>query len=264
MRVLLLAALAFCLAMPSAAQVTRAEAEALLRLNGFDYAMDYTEELLRRPRWEDFDDAPIWERSASGLFSATEMFDTTADTISGEMAREHYETLVAFFESDAGLAVTSAEIASQLPGQDEDMQEQAGARLLQEMDAERRASLRRMREGFETGFTRYVSLQIGMTVALADFARQGETDVNPNRLLAILAENFEAQRPEREASSLAESAWTYREVSDEALAAYADLLNAPAGTAFYTLMDRGMVEALQDDFLLHRRLFVGAAGARDI
>ena len=231
----------------AAAADKTADAEELLRLVGYDAYSDvisqsfagiadqsngaFAPEVIER-----------WPAIVEGRIDADSVHDAAAEALARDVSDTHLAELIAFFSDGSGRIVTEAEVTAQ---QDQIADPQA--------DAEARAAyLATLDDGFRDRFALYQDLiealgavDSGATLAMnVNFAMvsgmiaSGLMDPAPAEedVLAMIAASEEQVRAAVFEALLEDMAWTYRDVPDDDLQIYADLLVSPPGRAMYAAL----------------------------
>lgn len=229
-------------------------ARAILNLNAHDVAVEDAERWLTAP---DFDDRAFriaWITAASGLFEATEVMEITASILGDTLAEPAAAELLQFFGGDLGQQLTDAEKATQVEGYDTEAAAAQGAQILAQ-SPQRRDKFLRLHDAFQLNagadISREVTASARFAVIKSQLAQRGETS-DDAVILALAYQGLEIDEERDREESILRYAYTYRDVTDEGVLAYAELLESEAGQAFYTAINAGYERVIIRDLVVFR------------
>jgi hypothetical protein len=239
----------------------------LLNLNGHDVAVEDGERWLTAPDIEDAGFRVAWISAASGLFDSDEVMDLTAVILGDTLDLQGADKLDAFFSSDVGQQITQAEKATQQVGYDREAATASGADLFADASEARQDVLGRLFDAFDLNrgidLGQVVSVSARYAVIKAALAQQGEVR-SDEMILALAAQGVEDD-PERDRSeAVIRYAYTYRDVGDAGLSAYADALESEAGQLFYTAINAGYETVYLRDLRLFRERLADRLSAQEL
>jgi hypothetical protein len=158
--------------------------------------------------------------------------------------------LLAWYQSEPARRITLAEEQDSAQAAETEARVKAGLLLVQAATAERRQLLARLVEvtrAAQTTTDMVVNVAVAVQGGVARFD-PAAPQTDPKELRATL----EAQRPEMlrafEGLSLATFALVYKDISDDALAAYANFMAGAAGEHYTDLSHRAFEAALLEAF----------------
>lgn len=239
----------------------------LLQLNAHDVALEDAERWLRTPELEDPVLRIAWISAASGLFEADEVMELTAIMLGDTLDLSGSEMLRSFFSSSVGQQVTNAEKETQQPGYDTQSALLAGLDLFEAATAERKRALERLYDAFDRNrgvdLSEAVAVSARYAVIKAALLQRGEMR-SDEMILGLAAQNMsrDAQRDRSEA--IRRYAFTYRDISDAALADYAAALESEAGLLFYTAVNAGYETVFIRDLVTFRERLATGLSAEEL
>lgn len=233
----------------------RARLEAFLTVTGFDVALEsialsaeHAPEMLGMSR-SDFGSS--WSVMAEQVFAPERMHGMALDMLENTLSDELLTHAADFYASDLGARLVEVENASHLA--DEEMKAETGEALLaryREATPERVELLEALVSAVdngEHGVRAVQEIQVRFLMA-ASHAGVLDGEIDEAALRAIMAETAEELRESIAASSLVATAYTYRDFTDEELAAYVDALRQDEMQQVYELMNAIQHEVMADRF----------------
>ena len=186
------------------------------------------------------DATSAWRRAALAAFDGGLVIDQLVRALQARHTMEDFSAAASFFDSALGRRVTLAENAAQKITDDAMVKAEGGAilaRLMQE-DPARLALYRRMVEDsglLESALASTMSMNLAMV-----------TGMQASGLLpySMLNDQRGAIATELERSIYIQAAFTYAEISDADMQAYADFLTGPVGRDFYAALNIAISEVL--------------------
>ncbi|SHK40994.1 hypothetical protein SAMN05444000_12816 [Shimia gijangensis] len=253
----LLAVMSVVVLAPQTRAADRSAVEAFLKVTGFDVAIDSialsAESAPEMLGLDAGDFGAEWRFVSKQVFDP-EVMQERATKILVETLEDSYLAHAAeFYASDLGLRLVEAENVSHF--EDDTVKYDTGREIVAEMvkdGSERIELLRRMNHAIDPndiGPQAVQEIQIRFILA-ASYAGVIDLKIDEDGLRAALAENENAMRLEMEASSLANSAYTYREFSDAEVLAYTEALEHPDMQVVYELMNAVHFEVMMNRFQL--------------
>ena len=253
----LLLVVALTLAWPfrMAEAADRARIEAFLNVTGFDVALDsIAESAESAPRMLGFEAQDFgieWTRMAGKVFDTKVMRTMALDILEQTLDDSMLNVAVDFYASDLGQRLVAVENESH--GTDDEMKRTEGARLVAEMvkSGDPRLELyKRMGAaigGAEAGLRAYQEIQVRFLLA-ASAAGVIDLKVDIDELRAMMkTREGEVLRAIRE-SSLAASAYTYRDFAVAELTEYTEALEGPEMRKVYELLNAVQFEITANRF----------------
>ncbi|MEX0969053.1 MAG: hypothetical protein WD046_01260 [Paracoccaceae bacterium] len=246
----LLTALALLLPASLQAEPARNIAE-LLHASGVDVSYGTLGDVMANGASEvglNIDAASAWRRAALTAFDGGLVIDQLVIALQSRHRMEDFSEAAAFFDSPLGRHVTLAENAAQKITDDGLVAAEGGAimaRLLSE-DPARIALYRRMVEesGFlETALASTMSMNLAMVTGMQASGLM-PFSMSQDEIIAMLNEQRGAIAAELERAIYIQTAFTYAEISDEDMEAYADFLTGPVGLGFYAALNVAISEVL--------------------
>lgn len=233
----------------------RAELRAFLEVTGFDVAITSMQQgAMAGPGLAG--DAPDafgeqWVRLAEEVFDPDRMIDRTLDMMAAVMPDGLVEHGMEFYASDLGMRLVAAENESHVTP-DEDrfaIGEDLVAAMLAD-NPDRAEDLRAMTNaigGVDASVRAVIEIQLRYLLA-ASAAQAGEATYSEAELRAILAEMAPQIRENIEVYSLIGSAYTYRDFSDEEVAAYLAALEHPMMQQVYEVLNAVQHEVMAERY----------------
>ncbi|MEO0372208.1 MAG: DUF2059 domain-containing protein [Pseudomonadota bacterium] len=232
-----------------------ANVEAFLHVTGFDVALaaiahsaDHAPALLGQEA-EDF--GPEWVRISEEVFDVPEMQRMAVDILSETLSPEHLGHAAEFYASDLGQQVVAVENASHANA-DVDEKREEGLRLMQEMGptSPRMTTLLRLMEAVDTSDQSVRAVQEVMVRFLMAASHTGALgySIDEDTLRDLLRGDEAAMMADMEEGGRANAAFTYRDISDADLEAYAKALEHPMMQEVYQLMNAVQYEIMANRF----------------
>jgi hypothetical protein len=234
----------------------RARIEAFLSVTGFDVALDSIAFAAgSAPDMLGFDPEEFgsdWSRLTEQVFDTEVMHEIALDILEATLADDLLTHAAGFYATDLGQRLVVAENASHSVADDTEQQRE-GQGIVDELaatDAPRLKIFKRMNRAIDASGNSLRALQeIQMRFLMAASAAGViELQLDPDALRALL----EAQEPEMrralEQSSLASSAYTYRDFTDADLLAYVEALEDPRMQRVYELLNAVQFEIMAGRF----------------
>ncbi|MEO0774827.1 MAG: DUF2059 domain-containing protein [Pseudomonadota bacterium] len=245
-------------ALPARAEDTtadRANIEAFLNITGFDVALeaiahsaDHAPALLGQ-EVEDF--GPAWVQISEDVFDTAEMHNMAVDILAKTLSAGHLGHAAEFYASDLGQRLVAVENASHANA-DSDEKRGEGLRLIKEMGASspRMTSLLRLMEAVDTSQQSVRAVQEVMVRFLIAASHTGALGyaIDEETLRQLIRADEAAMTADMEEGGRANAAFTYRDISDEDLEAYAETLEDPIMQEVYQLMNAVQYEIMANRF----------------
>ncbi|MEM6586881.1 MAG: DUF2059 domain-containing protein [Pseudomonadota bacterium] len=242
------------LALPAKA-ADRANVEAFLKITGFDVALaaiahsaDHAPALLGQ---DAADFGPEWVQISEEVFDAPHMQKMAVDILSETLTNEHLHHAAEFYASDLGQRLVEVENASHAT-EDRDVKRSEGQRLLKKIDAssERMTALLRLMDAVDTSDQSVRAVQEVMVRFLMAASHTGALGytIDEDTLRELMRSDEAAMTADMEEGGRANAAYTYRDISDQDLAAYADALEHPLMQEVYELMNAVQYEIMANRF----------------
>ncbi|WP_420002871.1 DUF2059 domain-containing protein [Arenibacterium sp. LLYu02] len=254
---LLAAVLGLSLLFSGAARAAeRDQIRAFLEVTGFDVALDSIA--------QSAGDAPAmlgaeasdfgleWERLTAKVFDTTVMRDMAVDILEQTLSQEALFHAAEFYASDLGQRLVVAENASHIAAEGLDTHAE-GERIVADLVAagdEKVALYQDMNTaigGTDSAIRAIQDIQYRFLMAAAA-AGVIELQLDSEGLLALMREQAEEMRTQLAASSLANSAYTYRDFSTEEVTAYVEALKQPLMQEVYELLNAVQYEIQANRF----------------
>ena len=228
------------------------QSRALLRLIGFDVAARQVEAEFQHPpdRFPGEMQA-AWRVAAEGRFRAEEIFETAAVRMDGKLDADEIAALEDYLSDGLGARVTALEAAAQDPDN--------AARV----EAEKQAYLDGLGSGFMERFElikdcaqalQMVETSVAMVLNVSYSISSGMMAsgqlpglTSEEDILEALAMQEPKIRSVVEQNVISSLAYTYRELTDAELRAYAEFLQTEPARAIYSVMDRAIEEVVRRD-----------------
>lgn len=269
LRGLLVLVLASLLVPTNASGADRDRIETFLQITGFDVALDSialsagsAPDMLGM---EPGDFGAAWVRLSHQVFDTEVMHDLALQILGETLDEAALAHASSFYASALGQRLVAAENAAHMIEED-DIVQQAGRRIVSGLvrdGSERVGILKRMGaaiDASDTGIVAVQQIQLRFLMAARD-AGVIELDLGEDGLRALLKEQESDLRLALQASSLAGSAYTYQEFSDQELLDYVVALEHPIMQTVYDLLNAVQYEITANRFeLLASRLSELAVG----
>lgn len=233
----------------------RANVEAFLKITGFDVALaaiahsaDHAPALLGH---DVADFGPEWVKISEEVFDARHMKLMAIDILADTLTDEHLHHAAEFYASDLGQRLVEVENASHATEHRETKRTE-GLRLLQEMDASspRMTSLLRLMDAVDTSGQSVRAVQEVMVRFLMAASHTGALgySIDEDTLRQLIRADEAAMMADLEEGGRANAAYTYRDISDADLEAYAKALEHPLMQEVYELMSAVQYEIMANRF----------------
>lgn len=230
----------------------RGRVEAFLNVTGFDVALDSialtasnASAMLGMPVDEFGDD---WKRLAGQVFDTDVMRGIALDILEQTLSDDALTHAAGFYATDLGQRLVEAENASHLDG-DTDAKQQQGREIvagLVESGSGRLELIKRMNLAVNASGSSVLALQeIQIRFLLAaDAAGVIKLKVDADGLRAMMKSQEAGMRLSIQKSALAGAAFTYRDLSDDDMDAYAGALEQPLMRQVYELLNAVQYEIM--------------------
>lgn len=242
---------------PGTAQAAeRDKIEAFLSVTGFDVALDSIAQtasnapaMLGLPEDEFGND---WKRLAERVFDGGVMRELAIDILVETLSDNALSHAAGFYASDLGQRLVVVENASQRMD-DSDLRQQIGQKIVTDLEASgdaRLETLKRMNRAVHSADASVQALQeIQFRFLLAaDAAGVIELGVDPEGLRQLMDAQKDEMSQAIEVSALAGAAYTYRDISDADIQAYAEALEQPLMQEVYRLLNAVQYEITANRF----------------
>jgi hypothetical protein len=256
------AAFAVVIALPAKTEAAdRDQVKAFLEITGFDVALDsIAQSAGDAPKILGADAGDFglaWESLTAEVFDTQKMRDTALDILEQTLSAEALFFAAEFYASDLGQRLVAVENASHMneDGGTLEAGERIVSKLVEEGDP-RVALYRDMNVaigGTETALRAVQEIQFRFLMA-ASAAGVIEMRIDADGLRALMKAQEGEMRREMAASSLAQSAYIYRDFSIEEVEAYVEALEHPLMQEVYELLNAIQYEIQANRFeeLAHR------------
>jgi len=243
------------LAAPAGA-ADRARIQAFLKVTGFDVALDSIAlSASDAPAMLGIDAGAFgseWTRLTEQVFDTEVMRGLALDILEQTLSDSHLAHAAEFYASDLGQRLVVAENASHLM-EDGDVKQAEGRQIISDLvsqGAPRLELLKRMVKSIDASGNSLKALQeIQLRFLLAaNAAGVIDLNVDADQLRALLKRDEGKLLRAIQQSSLAGSAFTYREFSDDDVTAYVDALENPSMQRVYELLNAVQFEIMANRF----------------
>ncbi|WP_299844475.1 DUF2059 domain-containing protein [uncultured Roseovarius sp.] len=242
----------FAFFMTSARAADRERLQAFLEVTGFDVALDSIAlSAADAPAMLGMDASAFgadWSRMSEEVFDTTKMRETALDILSQTLSDDLLTHAAGFYASPLGQRLVEVENAAHMD-QDDDARESIGGAVV-EAGGERVANLRRMNDAIDSAGTAVKGvheIQIRFLMAASN-AGVLEREIDEAALRALLKQSEDQLRQTLKESGLVSAAYTYRDLSDADLEAYAEALEHPDMMQVYVLMNAVQYEIMANRF----------------
>ena len=240
----------------SAGAADRDRLQAFLQVTGFDVSLESialsAEHAPDMLGMESGDFGDSWRAMAEQVF-ATDLMKTMAlDMLSETLSDEMLDHAAGFYASDLGKRLVEVENASHMV-EDDDVKRVEGEALIAEYGSgpdSRTIVLQELNQAVDSsghGVRAVQELQIRFLMAASN-AGVLENEIDEGALRAAMAEQEAELRQSISESSLLSAAYTYKDISDDDLAAYRDALSDPDMQQVYELMNAIQHEVMANRF----------------
>lgn len=230
--------------------------EAFLSVTGFDVALDSIAlSAADAPAMLGIDAGAFgqeWTTLTEEVFDVDTMHDLAVDILEHTLTDEALAHAADFYASDLGQRLVEVENAAHLD-QDSEAKQTGGAELIGEMmekGSPRLEYFKRMQTAIDSDDVAVRALQMIQMRFLLSASAAGviELRVDADELQAMMdAQSGELRRAIKQ-SSLASSAWVYRDFSDADVLAYTEALEEPLMREVYTLLNAVQYEITANRF----------------
>ncbi len=235
-----------------AAAADRARLETFLEITGFDVALESialsAKDAPSMLGMEANDFGADWSHTADEVFETGGMRETALDILSQTLDDKLLTHAVDFYASDLGQRLVEIENLAHMD-EDNDRRMEEGSAIVA-AGGERLEYLQRMNDAIDSAGTAVKGLHEIQFRFLMAASNAGvlESEIDANALRALLKESEEALREDLKASGLVSAAYTYRDMSDADLLAYAEALEHPDMKQVYVLMNAVQYEIMANRF----------------
>ena len=249
----LVGALLFVLFSVAALQAAeRARLEAFLEVTGFDVALDSialsAADAPAMLGMEASDFGGNWSRLSEEVFDTGKMRETALEILSQTLSDDLLTHAAGFYASPLGQRLVEVENISHME-EDDDTRQAAGKALVAE-GGDRIGYLRRMNDAIDgagTAVKGVHEIQLRFLMAASN-AGVLEQEIDEQALRAMLRDSEDELRKALRESGLAAAAYTYRDIDDADLLAYAEALEHPDMKQVYVLMNAVQYEIMANRF----------------
>lgn len=243
MRLVLSLVLSLALSGPGWA-VETAQMRDLLRLMGFDVAMDAVGPSIRRGKssingtTEEFN--AVWDRTVEEFFPAGKLFEAHARAIAPELTDAEWSGMMDYFSEGLGRRVTDMENAAQAPEAYAQKQAEAPA-LVERLKEENPRRLEQIDEMMrvmsteEEALAHTMNMSFAMIVGLVS-AGQAPARMGERQILEMLQAQAPEMRKNIRKGAIENNAYTYRDLTNAELDAYIAFLKSPPARKLYQAM----------------------------
>jgi hypothetical protein len=256
------AAFAVVIALPAKTEAAdRDQVKAFLEITGFDVALDsIAQSASDAPKILGADAGDFglaWESLTAEVFDTQKMRDTALDILEQTLSDEALFFAAEFYASDLGQRLVTVENASHMSEDGGTLE--AGERIVSKLveEGDPRVALYRDMNvaigGTETALRAVQEIQFRFLMA-ASAAGVIEMRIDADGLRALMKAQEGEMRREMAASSLAQSAYIYRDFTIEEVEAYVEALEHPLMQEVYELLNAIQYEIQANRFeeLAHR------------
>lgn len=242
---------------------SRERVQAFLQVTGFDVALDSialsakNAPMMLGMQEDDF--GTDWARVAEEVFNKEALRAMALDILEQTLSEEALTHAVEFYASPLGQRLVKVENAAHAEGSAEE-RDKIGRALVNQWVADgspRIGYLQRMNHAIDPsgiGVKAVQEIQIRFLMAASN-AGVLENEIDEGALRALMAENEAKLRLSLNESALISAAYTYRDISDEDLAAYAEALEQPLMQEVYELLNAVQYEITASRYeILARKL----------
>ena len=223
----------------------RERVQAFLQITGFDVALDSIALSARNAPMmlgmQAGDFGADWSRVAEQVFDRDTMRGIALDILEQTLTEEALAHAAEFYATPLGQRLVTVENASHL-SEDAATREEIGRAAINQWVAEgspRIGYLQRMNQAIDvadSGVKAVQEIQFRFLMAASN-AGVLESEIDEGALRAVMAQNEADLRIRLKESGLISAAYTYRDISDDDLAAYADALEQPLMQEVYELLN---------------------------
>ncbi len=223
----------------------RERVQAFLQITGFDVALDSialsAQNAPMMLGMEAGDFGADWSRVAEQVFDRDTMRGIALDILEQTLSEEALAHAAEFYATPLGQRLVTVENASHL-SEDAAAREEIGRAAINQWVSEgskRIGYLQRMNQAIDvadTGVKAVQEIQFRFLMAASN-AGVLESEIDEGALRAVMAQNEADLRIRLKESGLISAAYTYRDISDNDLAAYAEALEQPLMQEVYELLN---------------------------
>lgn len=250
--------IALAIAPPAARAADRDSIRDFLNVTGFDIALDSIafsagsapQMLGVQPDAFGAD----WTRVSGSVFDTAIMRKMALDILEQTLTQENLDHAVDFYASDLGQRLVEVENASHSES-DDSIAQTGGAEILADLSETDRgqariATLERMMAAIDSAGMSLRAIQEIQVRFLVSAAAAGviELRMDPEELRAAMKTQEDEMRAALMESSMKSAAFTYKDISDADLIAYAEALEAPQMQEVYQLLNAVQYEIMANRF----------------
>jgi len=234
----------------------RERIQAFLEVTGFDVALDSialsAENAPMMLGMEASDFGAEWSSTATHVFDKEVMRSIALDILEQTLSEDALAHAAEFYASPLGQRLVEVENAAHMAGGSE-QSDKIGREAVNKWVSEGSARigyLQRMNRAIDvagSGVKAVQEIQVRFLMAASN-AGVLENEIDEGMLRALMAENEPELRNRLKESSLISAAYTYRDISDDDLAAYADALEQPLMQDVYELLNAVQYEITASRF----------------
>ncbi|MCV6587045.1 MAG: DUF2059 domain-containing protein [Marinibacterium sp.] len=211
---------------------------------------------------------PRWDRIRDEVFDTDLMQGMARDILAETLDDARLAHAAAFYASDLGQRLVAVENAAHMqPDRPEiDAESEAMVAEMRRTGSPRLATLARMNRAIDSsghGVRAVLEVQYRFLVA-ASAAGLFDLQMDPADLRLLLLSQEGELRESLQQSALAGAAYTYRDISDADLSAYADALEHPDMQMVYELMNAVQFEVMANRFEALAPRMTGLSPGQDI
>lgn len=240
---------------PDTPNSSRANVVAFLEVTGFDVALDsiaYSAEHAPALLGQEAADFGIqWTHISRDVFDPAKMQTMAIDILTETITSHHLGHAARFYASDLGRRLVAVENAAH-GDENTESKRLRGLEILEGMgsDSERKTTIQRLIGAVDTSGQSLRAVQEVMVRFLMAASHAGalEQRVDEATLRALIKQDEEAMLADMKTGGLANAAYTYRDISNDDLVAYADALEHPTMQEVYQLMNAVQFEIMANRF----------------
>lgn len=250
------ACVALALSILPASAANRDKVEAFLHVTGFDVSLEslkYSAE--DAPKMLGIDAGMFgysWTQLSQDVFDVTLMHDMAVDILEATLDDDKLAHAADFYSTDLGQRLVETENAAHM-ADDDDVKSEEGRALVSEMvetGSPRLEMFKRMNQAIDGSGTAVRAMQQVQLRLLTAAASAGviELQVDLDEIEAMMKEQEPELRLAVAQSALANSAYVYRDFSDDEVETYTEALEDPAMMEVYELMNAVQYEIMANRF----------------
>lgn len=235
-----------------ASATDRAKLETFLEVTGFDVALDSialsAKDAPSMLGMAASDFGSEWSETSEQVFETGGMRETALEILSHTLDDDLLSHAVDFYASDLGQRLVEVENVAHMDEDNEDRMA-LGTEIV-DAGGDRVDYLRRMNNAIDSAGTAVKGLHEIQFRFLMAASNAGVLDqeIDADALRALLRESEDDLRKDLKTSGLASAAYTYRDLSDADLLAYAEALEHPDMKQVYVLMNAVQYEIMANRF----------------